>query len=165
MNKSVFLNSFKSWYKLNKHRFPYPASIIKHKKGLKLLISGLTPLMEVLLFPDCEILISVNYNKEHWDFIIDFAVNESQDGKLFFCAACCSPTHFNTKEELYSAHNFEPMLCWLIENLNTENWLHLQGNQNVRFTKINNVSPDKLSKDYVFSTRLILDKKNDARSE
>ena len=164
MKNSAYLKSFKSWFKLNKHRFPYPTSILTHKKGLKLLISGLTTLVEVNLYHNGVTLVSANYNSEHWDLIIDFTVNEVKDGKLNFCAVCCNPKFFNTAEELYADHNFEPLLSWLIENLKTENWLHLLGNRNMLFVKINNVSPDKQSPDYVFSTRLILDK-NDARSE
>ena len=164
MKKPDYLKSFKGWFELNKHRFPYPTSILSYKKGLKLLVPDLSPLIEVHFFRNGVTLVTVNYNKEHWDVITDFTVNEAKDGKLYFCAACCDLKYFTTIDELYADHNFEPFLSWLLENLKTENWLHILEYQNVKFAKINTVSPNKLSKDYVFSTRLILDK-NDACSE
>ena len=121
-------------------------------------------MVNVFLYRDGATIVSANYKNEHWDIIIDFSYYVAKEGRSYFCAICCNRKDFATKDELYTEHNFEPLLSWLIENLKTENWLHLLGNKNVRFVKINNVSPDELSKDYVFSTRLILDKK-DARSE
>lgn len=124
---------FTCWMEKNRERFPYPFRMVRDKSGYRIIIEGVTSMLEPF-FAETGFTVAVRYKGRIWDLLAwaDLEIAESRnEAGLYYCEFCL-PEHrqfYSTRTELWENHCFEPFLEWAKRHFRPGMWLCLLGQE------------------------------------
>lgn len=127
------LASFDAWLGCNRHCFTHPpCDIAADAEHRKFHFTGIHRSISARVSLCGEIVIAVDHEGSCWDLIAVFdacAPIPADDGDGYVCGECeqDARVRFDTREELWAAHTFDPLLDWANEHFTDESNLWLFG--------------------------------------
>jgi len=137
MSGKDFKKYWNIWYTANKSRLKHLPELQCHNNGMIFVFKDITNAIDCTV--DYELQLTVSYQEECWDGLVVFVfpVIQEENG-LYYCIECeefrnqskvqelsLSKKYFQSCEELWSDHCFEPFLEWINENFVESNCIAL----------------------------------------
>ena len=120
--------AFIAWLATNKNRFLVPVSVgTRTNHSLDILLGGVNPIIKISL-NNRDLVAEAELQGKCIDFLFSF---ESCPTKLadgsYYCELCADEAHrvFESLEDLWTDHLFEPFVTWVNEKLVPSPWLSL----------------------------------------
>jgi hypothetical protein len=129
MPKNFVRKTFDRWLAHSYARFHHPPRLVfQRNEYFVLQFAGITPALRCCISKWGAVEIRVIYQRTEWDMLTDFDVSERRMSTgQYYCSLCTPPDIFASREALWVAHCFEPLLAWTNDNFHASQWLCLFG--------------------------------------
>ena len=142
--QSDLQGAFITWHATNKDRFLIPVSVkMRHDRSLTILLHGVNPIIKISL-DDRDLVAATELQGRCIDLLFSF---ESCPTKLaggrYCCELCTDEPQrvFESLEDLWIDHLFEPFLEWVNETLVPSPWLSLNDVGGATYAKLLQENP------------------------
>lgn len=111
--------TFDRWLAQNLSRLRHAPIIVEQRKHYFITrFDGITDRLQCFIGWKWRVEIHVLHDGESWDILTDFDLGESRtaDG-VYRCSLCDEPIDYPSREALWIAEAFEPLLLWVEETL------------------------------------------------
>ena len=120
--------AFIAWLATNKNRFLVPVSVgTRTTHSLDILLGGVNPIIQISL-NDRDLVAATEWQGRCIDFLFSFESCPAQLANGRYCCELCTDEPqrvFESLEDLWIDHIFEPFLVWVNEKLVPSPWLSL----------------------------------------
>lgn len=162
MSKNFVHQTFERWIHKNKTRFSHRPRIFYQRKEFFILqFDGITKKLLVFISKLGHVEIRIVHQGDLWDILTDFDIVErlTFNGE-YYCNLCIPHADiFLSREELWIAHSFEPLLDWTNKHFDGLQWLCLFAiGHNSTWAEINSlgaVEIKKTLKEFVYACPLV----------
>ena len=139
MPKCFIQKDFGRWLSRNRSRFRFQPVIVKKRKDsiIGLRFMGISQKIGCVITRHCAD-IYVSHQGECWDILIDLGAVERKSSAGYYCELCEPDQRelFDTREELWESHCFEPLLEWVNKNLGESRWVSLFATKGTTWAEI-----------------------------
>jgi len=112
--------TFDRWLGQSITRFRHaPIIVVQRKNYFVLRFRRITPRLQCFIGWNWRVEIHVLHDGGLWDILTDFDVGESRTAEGYRCTLCLEPIDYPSRESLWIAEAFEPLLSWVEESLAT----------------------------------------------
>ena len=120
--------AFIAWLATNKNRFLVPVSVgTRTNHFLDILLGGVNPIIQISL-NDRDLVAATEWQGRCIDFLFSFESCPAQLANGRYCCELCTDEPqrvFESLEDLWTDHLFEPFVMWVNEKLVPSPWLSL----------------------------------------
>lgn len=128
MNRGFIKKAFGAFRKREYHILKYPICVYeKRKKGFKFKLQGVTQHIFFYISKTGRVEVWATFKDIGlYDILTDFDLIEKRDNSgKYYCDLCIlkNREYYNTRNELWEKHSFEPLFHWINEKLTDSNYL------------------------------------------